>query len=49
MNKWLQYRLNRLLARGSLVQYAFLALLALLVGALGMNAYYLGLFSPAAL
>lgn len=45
----LQYRLNRVISRGSLIHIVILVLLVLLVVALGMNAYFFGLFSDSAL
>jgi len=45
----LQYRFTRLIARGSFFQGVILALLVVLVVALGMNAYFFGLFSASAL
>lgn len=45
----LHYRFNRLLGRGSAVQYAVLVLCATLVVLLGINAWFVGLFSTEAL
>lgn len=45
----LQYQLNRLLARGSLIQYLLLVLIGLFVVLLGVNAWFVGLFTPEAL
>ena len=45
----IQYRFNRLLGRGATIQYAALALVAAVVVLLGVNAWFVGLFSPGAL
>jgi len=45
----LHYRLNRLLGRSSAVQYAVLVLCASIVVLLGINAWFVGLFSTEAL
>lgn len=49
IGKRFQYRLNLMLGGGSAGHYVALALIALLVVLLGLNAYFVGLFSPAAL
>jgi len=49
LGRLLQYQLNRLLARGSLVQYVLLALIGVFVVLVGINAWFVGLFSPEAL
>ncbi len=45
----IQYRINRLVAQGSGIQYLILVVISLLITALGMGAYFMGLFSPEAL
>ena len=49
LGRWLQYRINLLLTRGATAQYALLAAVAVLVVLLGINAWFLGLFSREAL
>ncbi len=49
LNERLQYRLNRMLARGSLLPYVLLGGLSVVATALGMNAWYFGLYSEAGL
>jgi hypothetical protein len=44
-----RYRFNQMISRGSAVHYLVLALVALSVVLLGINAYFFGLFSPDAL
>ena len=44
-----RYRFNRMISRGTAVHYVVLALVAFGVVLLGINAYFFGLFSPAAL